>query len=487
MDLTGAIKEHLERYGCSETLAAFAKECQQIDSSQTNPSKLEQKWKSLLSLHSQLRRLQAQLTATTTTTTTATATPSTPSRHSLASSPATTASPFSISLRIGRGTPRAPATGVRHLSSQIASLTSGSATVALAASLPTLYLCALVAPGSPSVILVSLSDATVVAHARHADTVTALCLSATAEAQPDAASASTTATPTPTTPQRSRPGGAAGDAEAATCVALRTGCADGVVRLWRQRSDTSTAHLTKATTSSPPGPEETLVVAHSLYGHDAAVAAVAPAPAGNTLSACVAGTLRLWSDTTGVCLRLLDTRAGRLAAALSLDDGTLVAGGSDKTLRVWRSPTSTTPIELLGHRGAIQVVSASPLSVERSPIRTDDGDAISDRQVVVSGARDGDLRVWTPSNGACIRVLAAHSSWVRSTAWHPDGHTLVSAGDDRRIAIWDLATAASSSPLLRVIDDAHSRFIMHVQFSTWHPLFLCSADVGGVVKSWRCG
>jgi WD40 repeat protein len=41
---------------------------------------------------------------------------------------------------------------------------------------------------------------------------------------------------------------------------------------------------------------------------------------------------------------------------------------------------------------------------------------------------------------------SAHSSWVRSVAFSPDGSTIVSGSDDQTIKVWDAGTLARHIP-----------------------------------------
>ena len=52
---------------------------------------------------------------------------------------------------------------------------------------------------------------------------------------------------------------------------------------------------------------------------------------------------------------------------------------------------------------------------------------------------------------------SAHSDWVRSVAFSPDGSTIVSGSDDKTIKVWD-AGVLSLTPL-----------------NPYHPLDLCGA------------
>ena len=43
---------------------------------------------------------------------------------------------------------------------------------------------------------------------------------------------------------------------------------------------------------------------------------------------------------------------------------------------------------------------------------------------------------------------SAHSGWVRSVAFSPDGKTIVSGSEDKTIKVWDAGVGADTNPNL---------------------------------------
>ncbi len=88
-------------------------------------------------------------------------------------------------------------------------------------------------------------------------------------------------------------------------------------------------------------------------------------------------------------------------------------------------------IRTLGeHRGGVQTCAISP-----------------DAQTIVAAGSDARIHVWDARSGIERLVLTGHSSWVRRLAFAPDGKLLVSAGFDRRLRLWDLDSGAQTAVL----------------------------------------
>ena len=90
-----------------------------------------------------------------------------------------------------------------------------------------------------------------------------------------------------------------------------------------------------------------------------------------------------------------------------------------------------------------------------------------DGKTIVSGSDDKTLKVWdagawalTPSNpqpqtyrpvlaAASLELKAekqsAHNHWVMSVAFSPDGKTIVSGSDDQTLKVWDAGTSTAGT------------------------------------------
>ena len=158
-----------------------------------------------------------------------------------------------------------------------------------------------------------------------------------------------------------------------------------------------------------------------LPGHGDQIRCLCVREDGSIVSGGDDGTLRILQPRTGAC-RVLGNHGPRVRCVTALGDGQIVSGGDDCCVRLW-DPDTGENRELRGHTGWV-----SALSV------------LSDG-TLVSAAFDHTLRVWNLETGES-RVLRGHTQWVRCLCALADGR-VVSGGDDSTLRIWSLRNGES--------------------------------------------
>ena len=148
------------------------------------------------------------------------------------------------------------------------------------------------------------------------------------------------------------------------------------------------------------------------------------------------------------------------------DNGTLISGSDDETLRAWNVSTGTQRWEQdVGDRVyAVALPSHNPHFIayggsKNFEIRmrySDDGDwrggvaghthdVLSlafkpNSYLLASASRDKTVRIWDVgdnNNLRHVRTLRGHTDRVNSVAWSPDGRTLASASWDGTVRLWN--------------------------------------------------
>jgi WD40 repeat protein len=234
---------------------------------------------------------------------------------------------------------------------------------------------------------------------------------------------------------------------------------DNTVRLWK--ADGSSAER---------NPEPVTL------GHDSVRFAVAFSPDGSLLASAGEGSLSIWSCQPGH--ERLTERRGMSFRCLSFspDGRTLAMGAEDGTIRLWEMPGARERLVMRGHADVVKSLAFSP-----------------DGGLIVSSSQDGSVVLWDANGGNAIRTLApaglspgrfvafspdgrtigmsevaweardlimmdvqtgairarlsGHRFGANALAFSPDGQILATAGVDRCIKLWDLATGKELSTL----------------------------------------
>lgn len=181
------------------------------------------------------------------------------------------------------------------------------------------------------------------------------------------------------------------------------------------------------------------------------------------------GTARIWELPDGRLRHVLTTQPGRVAlnaVAFSPDGRTLATGGDDSVVRFWDVETGAEGEPwILRPDGASTGVGTMDDGVEslvwtrdgliagmsRGLLLTRTGSLPEPHTGLVSSlAVHGNLLATTSADrtatirempsGRVLRRLQGHTWRVRAAAFHPDGHVLVTAGEDGTLRVWSVAT-----------------------------------------------
>lgn len=152
-----------------------------------------------------------------------------------------------------------------------------------------------------------------------------------------------------------------------------------------------------------------------LRGHEDHVITCLQFSGNRIVSGSDDNTLKVWSATSGRCLRTLIGHTGGVWSS-QMAGSLVVSGSTDRTLRVWDADTGMCLHTLYGHTSTVRCMHLCG-------------------NKVVSGSRDATLRVWDLETGECLHVLVGHVAAVRCVQYN--GRLVVSGAYDYMVKVWD--------------------------------------------------
>ena len=175
----------------------------------------------------------------------------------------------------------------------------------------------------------------------------------------------------------------------------------------------------------PPATAQEYVHTDTLEGHTTSVIGLAFKDNGTLISGSGDDTLRAWDVTTGTQRWQQDVGNAVRAVALPSHDPDFIAYGGDTNfnIRMRYSDDGDWRGDVAGHTDSVYSLAFKPNSY-----------------LLASGSYDNTIRIWDVedvNNLRHVRTLRGHTSRISSVAWSPDGSTLASASADGTVRLWN--------------------------------------------------
>jgi serine/threonine protein kinase/WD40 repeat protein len=250
--------------------------------------------------------------------------------------------------------------------------------------------------------------------------------------------------------------------------------------------------------------------AMQLVGHEGAVLAVAAAggdPDGWIVSAGADATLRLWSASSGALVRTIPLPEGPVTA-FAVDERRALAGHAGGTVVLWdlergeklatmqHGTDRIVSLVFIGEGNAFAAarqdgsVALFQIGTPAATATLRDGQESSGpllaaapvHGLVVSGAVDGTVRLWSAEGPSMLRTWRLEAGGLGAVAISPDGARIAAGRADGSLLVWP-GTSPDPQAVRRL--DAHEGRVVALGFGPEGALATAGED--GSVKLWDLG
>jgi len=193
-------------------------------------------------------------------------------------------------------------------------------------------------------------------------------------------------------------------------------------------------------------------------------------------------TIKIWDLSTFKLVETLEghTNSVNSVAVSSINNTTdkfgkqyIISASDDKTIKIWNFSTFKLVASLEGHTNGINSVAVSDI------INTTDefGNNI-EKQYIISGSRDGTIKIWDFSTFKLVETLEGHTDIVTSVAVSSDNKYIISGSRDKTIKFWDLSTFELMTTL------GNDTYVYSVAISSDNK-YIISGLYNGKIKIWE--
>ncbi|VEU23775.1 DEKNAAC104823 [Brettanomyces naardenensis] len=205
----------------------------------------------------------------------------------------------------------------------------------------------------------------------------------------------------------------------------------------------------------------------TIAGHGSTILAVqfAPNSSGRMVTGAGDSTARIWDCNTQTVQYTLRGHTNWVLCVSWSPRGDVIATGSmDATIRLWNAKTGEAlGGPLRGHSKWISSLCWEPIHLVKP----------GESPKLVSGSKDGTIKVWDTSRRLCLMTMSGHKSSVSCVKW--GGTNLIYSGShDKMIKVWDADNGRCSQTL-----KAHAHWVNHLALSTDYALRVGAYDHKG--------